>query len=290
MLSEQFPGERSVIMSIDLLRELASYPGLMWKIAKVKRTISPMRVSYGVDPAQYFLHFAPPGAASDKVILYLHGGGWNSGSPSTFAMIGQRFALAGYHCILIGYRKAPAHRYPAQIEDVCAGYRTALSYLEMMGVGAEQIVVMGSSAGAHLGALLCYDSQLQKRFSIDPGHLRGFAGLGGPYCFHCQPTFVLNKLLDGLFPPQYNRTLGEPWHKLNRGQRVPMLVIHSRRDGVVDYANAEEFYHRARCLDIPAEFYCVPLQGDSHSLYTGGIFLEDSNPTLDALFGWLKRI
>lgn len=277
-------------MSIDLLREFASYPGLVWKIAKFKRTISPMRVSYGTGPDQYFLHFAPTGRTQAKVILYLHGGGWNSGSPSAFAMVGQRFALAGYHCLLIGYRKAPAQRYPAQIEDVCAGYRTALAYLEMMGIGAEQIAVVGSSAGAHLGALLCYDSQLQKQFSIDPRRFCGFAGLGGPYCFHCQPTFVLNKLLDSLFPPQYDRTLGEPWHKLNRGQQVPMLLIHSRRDGAVDYANAEEFYHRARCLGIPAEFYCVPPKGDSHSLYTGGIFLEDRTPTLDALLDWLGRI
>lgn len=277
-------------MSIDLLREFASYPTLIGKLVKYKPMIHPVQVSYGLHRDQYLLHFAPLGQAHKKTVVYLHGGGWNRGTPALFSFIGQRFALSGFHCIMIGYRKAPAHPFPAQIEDVCAGYQKALEYLEWRGIAARQIVVVGSSAGAHLGALLCYDRPLQQRFQIDADRICGFAGLGGLYCLSCKPSFLLQRLLKDLFPPQYDRTQAEPCRKLSKGQQIPMLVIHGYHDGVVPYENAREFFARARRLDIPAQLYLIPTRRDNHSAYTAGIFLEDNSPTLRALLGWIEPV
>ena len=283
------PPGRSFFMSIDLLREFASYPALLGRLIKYKPVIHPVQMSYGLHKDQYCLHFVPLEQPREKVVVYLHGGGWNSGTPALFSFIGQRFALSGYHCVMIGYRKAPAHRFPVQIEDVCTGYQKTLEYLEWRGIGARQIVVVGSSAGAHLGALLCYDRPLQQHFHIDSVRICGFAGLGGPYCFDCKPTFPLQRLTKQLFPPQYDRSQGEPYHKLTRGQHIPMLIIHGRHDGAVSCENALEFFARARRLDIPAQFYLIPTKRDNHSSYTAGIFLEDEVPTLKALLDWIEQ-
>lgn len=277
-------------MPIDLLREFASYPALLGKLVQYKPVIHPVQVSYGLHRDQYFLHFAPGGQLKEKVVVYLHGGGWNRGAPALFSFIGQRFALSGYHCVMIGYRKAPAHRFPAQIEDVCAGYQKALEYLQWRGIGARHMVVAGSSAGAHLGALLCYDTPLQQRFQLDSARICGFAGLGGPYCFGCKSTFPLQRLTKQLFPPQYDRTQAEPYRKLAKGQQIPMLIIHGRHDGVVPYENALEFFAQARRLDIPAQLYLIPTKRDNHSAYTAGIFLEDEVPTLNALLDWIEQV
>ena len=279
-------------MSFGLLREFASYPAVLGKLLRHKKVMEWTRVPYGGHKDQYLLYFAPSAPAKDKSIIYIHGGGWNSGTPAMFTFIGQYFALAGYHCILPGYRKTPQYRYPAQIEDVCAGCRKGMEYLEEQGANGSRTVVVGSSAGAHLGALLCYDAELQRRFGIDPERLAGFAGLGGVYDFAAASTWSLDHMIKDLFSPGYDREKAEPIHRLTPGQKVPMLVIHGKSDGVVGYRNAADFCARAQAMGIPAGFYTVPPKGDTHSVYSAGIFLEtrDSSPALDRLLNWMEEL
>lgn len=311
-------------MEKDLLREFMSYPSLYGKILRHRDSILPQKLTFGEEKDQYILHFAPQKAAKRPVIFYLHGGGWNSGNPLFFRFIGQRFAQEGYHCIMPGYRKTPAFSWPAQEEDVCAAYGRMLSYLKRRKIAADQIIVAGSSAGAHLGALLCYDDELRKYPGLDVDRICGFAGLGGVYYFGGKHSMVLRILMRDLFAgqekqkgkrkdrnPEENQAAqdeqiweevrqaqrkekqmrGEPYRKLRRGQRIPMLLIHGKGDGVVSYQNAEAFCDRAVELGIPAEFFTAPAGKDSHSVYTAGCFLEERNDceTLERLFGWLEK-
>lgn len=274
-----------------MLREFASYPALFGKLLRCKKVLTPEKIAYGEDPAQYDLFFSPDVPARDTAVVYLHGGGWNSGNPSMFHFIGQFFAQAGYPCLMPGYRLAPRHRFPAQIEDVCAGYAAGLAHLEALGVSARRVVVVGSSAGAHLGALLCYDAGMQARFAIDPARICGFAGLGSPCCFQVRLNPYLRLMLRGLFG-RNDFSGGEPYARLTAGQSIPMLLIHGRGDGVVDYANAEAFCARVASLGIPARLYTVPPPGDTHSVYSAGIFLNgrEADPTLDALMAWIETL
>lgn len=66
-----------------LLRDLACGPALWGKLLGWKRTVTPVRVAYGPDKAQYFLDFAPaPEKDRGLVVVYIHGGGWDKGSPA----------------------------------------------------------------------------------------------------------------------------------------------------------------------------------------------------------------
>ena len=84
-----------------------------------------------------------------RIILYLHGGGYCIGSPQTHRCITSRIAAACDACVLaIDYRLAPAHPYPAALEDTLAAYRWLLAE----GFAPEQIVIAGDSAGGGLTA------------------------------------------------------------------------------------------------------------------------------------------
>lgn len=290
----------------SLLQEFASHPALLYRLLRTPVTLTPERFAFGGDPCQYALVFAPQPPARELTVFYIHGGGWNSGSPDQFAYIGQWFARAGYRCVMPGYRKAPAHRFPAQIEDVCSGYLAALRALETAGA-APKMAVVGSSSGAHLGALLCCDAALQRRWGIAPRSLLGFAGLGGPYDLGAPRGWVLRTLAAQLFGPAADRTPGDPIRRLAAGQTPPLLLLHGRGDAVVDYRHALAFAGRARELGVPVELFTVPPKGslapgeaaglppspgDSHSLYTAGLFLADgaADPTLRRLLRWLAAL
>ena len=89
----------------------------------------------------------PPQAASDRVLLYFHGGGYVIGSINTHrAMIARIARLSEARALAIDYRLAPENPFPAAVEDATKSYRWLLS----QGNDARKIVVAGDSAGGGL--------------------------------------------------------------------------------------------------------------------------------------------
>lgn len=95
-------------------------------------------------PAEWL---TPPGARTDAVVLYLHGGGYVIGSPRSHRHLAAAIArAAGTRALLLDYRLAPEHPFPAGLEDAVAAYQWLLAG----GVAPARIVVAGDSAGGGL--------------------------------------------------------------------------------------------------------------------------------------------
>src|SRR3546814_14975148 len=61
------------------------------------------------------------GASAERVFIYLHGGGYQIGSPRSHAdLVARISAASGATGLVIDYRLAPEHRFPAPIDDVLA--------------------------------------------------------------------------------------------------------------------------------------------------------------------------
>lgn len=89
----------------------------------------------------------PPEAANDRVILYLHGGGYVMGSIATHRATIARIARASKaRALALEYRLAPEHKFPAAVEDSVAAYK----WLIGQGYKPNKIVIAGDSAGGGL--------------------------------------------------------------------------------------------------------------------------------------------
>lgn len=275
----------------DSLRESLSYWGLYKKMFQVKKEIKPQTVSFGNDKQQYFLYYEPKNITSDKVILWVHGGGWNAGSPKYFDFVGQCVAKHGYRFVSLGYRLSPKNKYPCQIEDVCNGYNAAISFLKGKGIETTKIVISGPSAGAHLSSILCYSQKVQEEYAVDLSPVIGFIGAGGPYSFSGKDSLTVRLLLNQLFAKGYDRSQGEPCSLITKSS-IPMLLIQSRHDGLISYSCAEDFCEKAKRLGIPCELYSVVDKKNTHSWYTAGMFLEtrEENQGLNKFFSWIENI
>lgn len=83
----------------------------------------------------------------DKVLLYLHGGGYIACSPKTHRNItGRLAAITQMRVVAINYRKAPEHPFPTPIEDALMAYE----FLLENGYRPENIMFAGDSAGGNL--------------------------------------------------------------------------------------------------------------------------------------------
>ena len=91
-----------------------------------------------------------PGVASDRVLLYLHGGAYMMGSARTHRDLAARFSqAAGIRVLVPNYRLAPENPYPAALEDATAVY----GWLLDQGFKPEHIAIAGDSSGGNLAVV-----------------------------------------------------------------------------------------------------------------------------------------
>ena len=89
----------------------------------------------------------PPGAPSDRAILYLHGGAFVACSPLTHRRLTTALAKeSGVALFAVDYRLAPEAPFPAALDDSLAGFDA----LRARGIPARNIAIAGDSAGGNL--------------------------------------------------------------------------------------------------------------------------------------------
>ncbi len=118
------------------------------------------------------LEVVPKNAAQDRVLFYIHGGGFVFGSPNSHsAMAAQLAGRIGARAVLPRYRLAPENPFPAAPDDV----RSAWDGLIASGVDPKNIALGGDSAGGALAFGLVATLSAEGR--AGPGIVFGFSPL-----------------------------------------------------------------------------------------------------------------
>jgi len=131
----------------------------------------------------------------DRVLINLHGGGFNADSGSLSESIPMA-NLTGTKVIAVLYRLAPEHPFPAGLDDAVAVYKELLKTYE-----ANHVGIYGTSAGAILTAEVT--AKLKQLNLPFPGATGIFSGMGD----FSQPgdsiaLFALNGFSGHLEPPK----------------------------------------------------------------------------------------
>ena len=88
-----------------------------------------------------------PGVDANRVVLYLHGGGYVIGSILSHRHLASELGrAAGTRTLAIDYRLAPEHPFPAAVDDALAAYKALLD----QGIKPKHIAIAGDSAGGGL--------------------------------------------------------------------------------------------------------------------------------------------
>ncbi len=111
---------------------------------KLPKNISSIKFSFDGINAEWII---PQNPLQEKVLLYIHGGGFISGSCLTHRMHVAKFAnKCQIRSLVFDYRLAPEYPFPAAVEDCKSAYKWLLS----RGYKPNSIIVGGESAGATL--------------------------------------------------------------------------------------------------------------------------------------------
>lgn len=92
-------------------------------------------------------------AVDSPVILYLHGGGYTAGSIRAHRQLASHLTRAAKaKCLIINYRLAPEHPYPAALNDAVTAYNWLIY---QSGIDPNRILIAGDSAGGGLSVATC---------------------------------------------------------------------------------------------------------------------------------------
>ncbi|MDB9741575.1 alpha/beta hydrolase [Akkermansiaceae bacterium] len=88
------------------------------------------------------------------VVLYFHGGAWAHGDKYAAIKRLRHFSSLGVTFISVGYRLAPKHIWPAQLEDAELALEHILENADSYNIDPHKMVLWGSSSGGHIATML----------------------------------------------------------------------------------------------------------------------------------------
>lgn len=234
----------------------------------------------------------PRNAVTDRVIVHTHGGGMVANSAHTHRKLAAHVAkAAGVRAVVVDYRLAPEHRFPAQIEDTV----TVLRWLRGEGVAPEHTATAGDSAGANLAITAVL--RLRELGEPLPAAVVAFSPwvdmehVGRTFTTNADSDALLSRasseLSAGLYLGDTARTdpLANPLHADLTGF-PPVFVTAGSLEVLLD--SAERFVERARAAGVDATYECAPGQQHVHPLMAGRS--PEADATIAHVGRWLRPL
>jgi acetyl esterase/lipase len=138
---------------------------------------------YGTEDRQVLDVYTRQDVPSKGVVIFVHGGYWDNGSKNDYPFLADSLTEQGYTTVVVNYRLVPTVTFPSYVADVALAVKWTFENSTAYGGNAENIFLMGHSAGAHIAALVAFDERYLQDIGLSNKDLRGFIGFAGPYDF-----------------------------------------------------------------------------------------------------------
>ena len=201
-------------------------------------------------------------------VVFIHGGGWQSGSKSGNGAL--HLCWRGYAVASIDYRLTDVAPFPAQIEDCKAAVRFLRAHAARFNIDPDRIGATGGSAGAHLAALLGTTGDVKtfdKGENLDQSsRVQAVADFFGPMnlAFYgtSRPGDTLSRFIGG--PIQDNAAkvqAANPIAYVNAGD-PPFIIFHGDADPLVPQRHSEALRDALQKVNVPVTLTIV--RGGGH--------------------------
>jgi len=223
--------------------------------------------------------YMPKGVAKAPLIVGVHGGGWQGGSPAAHRHWGPYLAKNGFGMFAIKYRLAKEGTYPKAVYDAKAAIQFVRAKASDLGVDPDRIGLMGDSAGGHLVSLLgLAANEYKSEYRSDPNagvpaNVKAVVSFYGVYDLlaqwhHDQITRPLDQIAEkflGVSPMQNRKLYFESspinYATLDRRENR-FLLINGTHDDIVDPALSQQFWQALNQAGIYSRR--MVLQGAGH--------------------------
>jgi len=272
------------------MRDRVRFPTTVFIIGAVVVTGGCTRMTPGLTDIPYAsLHernkldiYLPENAARPyPVVVWIHGGGWESGDKNTAAPFAELLLPHGFAVVGVGYRLSGDAIFPAQIHDCKAAIRWIRANAATYNFDPNRIGAWGASAGGHLASLLGTTGGLVGNEGMVGGNLsfssrvQAVVDFFGPTDFTQMSKFSLTNALfdhDAADSPeslliggaiQQNRDKAAKASPLTyvSSDDPPFLILHGNQDNLVPYQQSELLRDALQRARVPVTFKIIPGAG-----------------------------
>jgi acetyl esterase/lipase len=240
----------------------------------------------------------PQGQGPFPGVLVIHGGAWSYGSRTQLRYVGRQLAERGYTAVLISYRLAPKHLFPAQSEDCQAALRWMRQNAEKYKIDPGWIAAWGYSAGGHLAALLGATGAAETHAEAGGNGNGNGQPAGDPPSLRVQAVVAGGAPCDFRELPPEDRSLAfwlggtrkekpEAYRLASPRQFVsqqcpPMFFFHGAEDRLVPLLSPRQMADDLKALGVKARLHVIEKKG-----HVGAMFDSD---TITAAIDFLDEV
>jgi acetyl esterase/lipase len=226
--------------------------------------------------------YLPKGLDKAPVLVAVHPGGWQGGSPDAFKLFGPHLAKHGYVVFAIRYRlsKPGMKTYPQAVYDVKAAIQFVRAKAAELGVDPARIGLLGASSGAHLASLVgvaAGEPQFSNLYRDDP-HANVSAGVKAVVSFYgiydlqaqwehdqlARPSDQITEKFIGAPPAKDRRVYFEAspvsYATVDKN-RTRYFLIAGKEDDIVDPKQASDFLTLLKQAGFNANIALLPGAG-----------------------------
>jgi acetyl esterase/lipase len=215
--------------------------------------------------------YVPYDRKPGPAVLYIHGGGWQTGSKEQYVLWYLPYLQLGMRVVAVEYRlsgRAPA---PAAVEDARCAFLWLARNGSKYGVDPERIVITGGSAGGHLALMT---AMAGGAFDQACGH-EGPAPRARAVINYYGATDLEPLLREG--KPHRVKWFSGPGDQFELARRIspltwirpglpPVITLHGDADEAIPHEQAERLHKGLTAAGVPNEL--VTIRGGAHGRHT----------------------
>jgi acetyl esterase/lipase len=215
-----------------------------------------------------------PSSGPRPTVVVIYGGAWHTGDASQSASINRAIASHGYTVAAIDYRHAPAHRFPAQLEDVRGALTLLHDSSSAWSIDTTRLVLLGRSSGGQLAELAAYTQAERPVRAViaiyAPYDLtQGYEDVPRPDPIGIRS--VLRDFIGGTPAEQRERYRAASPATFVRAGLPPTLLLYGGRDHVVKPAFNRRAADALRAAHVPVVQVEVPWADHGFDMAPGGL-------------------
>lgn len=229
-------------------------------------------IPYGELPREKLDVYQPATAGLHAVMIWVHGGGWNSGEKELYAPVAQKVIPEDIVVVIPSYTLFPEGNAFQQTKEIARAFAWTRDNISKYGGDPQHITVGGQSAGAHLTALMTFDPQYLAAVNHSTREICGVYGIAGPYSIKQQLDYQRNvkhddgALLFQIFDGEKNFERGSPL-SFARSDLPPILLIHGDADETVPLAESKALQDALLRVGATSELKIYPGAGHAGLLF-----------------------
>jgi acetyl esterase/lipase len=228
-------------------------------------------VAYGSQPHQVLDIYQPDQPGNYPVVMYIYGGGWDSGNKELYALVAQKLVPYGVVVVIPRYQLYPDASYTQMSEDVATALAWTVTNIARYDGDPRRIVFGGQSAGAQLSAMVAFDRRLLATHKLAPSAICAYYGISGVYDINAQYQFMAaegrdSTVMTAVMGGVSAFTATSPITYVHAD--IPhVLLVHGDQDETVPLQLSQDFYTALKNSGATVDLHVYAGRGHSELLF-----------------------